>query len=65
MINLPSKSLGIVLSGGGSKGIAHAETLQFLSEQNIIPSEMAGTSAGAIVAALYCFGKSLKKYLSF
>ena len=65
MINLPSKSLGIVLSGGGSKGIAHAGALQFLSEQNIIPSEMAGTSAGAIVAALYCFGKKPEEILEF
>ncbi|WP_291274007.1 patatin-like phospholipase family protein [Flavobacterium sp.] len=65
MINLPSKSLGIVLSGGGSKGIAHAGALQFLSEQNLIPSEMAGTSAGAIVAALYCFGKKPEEILEF
>ena len=40
-------------------------SLQFLSEQNIIPSEMAGTSAGAIVASLYCFGKKPEEILEF
>ncbi|CCG54565.1 Protein of unknown function, putative alpha-beta hydrolase family esterase [Flavobacterium indicum GPTSA100-9 = DSM 17447] len=65
MIDFHSKSTGIVLSGGGSKGIAHAGALQFLSEQGILPSQMAGTSAGAIVSALYCFGKKPEEILDF
>jgi len=33
--DLASKSIGIVLSGGGSKGIAQAGALQFLSEKEL------------------------------
>ena len=60
-----SKSIGIVLSGGGSKGIAHAGALQFLTEQGLQPSCIAGTSAGAIVGGLYAFGKTPEEILEF
>ncbi len=60
-----SKSIGIVLSGGGSKGIAHAGALQFLTEQGIHPSCIAGTSAGAIVGGLFAFGKTPEEILEF
>jgi NTE family protein len=60
-----SKSIGLVLSGGGSKGIAQAGALKFLEEQNIKPSHIAGTSAGAIIAALYAFGKKPEEILEF
>ena len=55
----------IVLSGGGSKGIAQAGALKFLEEQNIKPSHIAGTSAGAIIAALYAYGKKPEEILEF
>lgn len=64
-MNFKSKSIGIVLSGGGSKGIAQAGALQFLTEQGIQPSCIAGTSAGAIVGGLYAFGKSPEEILEF
>ncbi|UGS21317.1 patatin-like phospholipase family protein [Flavobacterium cyclinae] len=64
-MNKNSKSIGIVLSGGGSKGIAHAGALQFLTEQGIQPSCIAGTSAGAIVGGLFAFGKSPAEILEF
>jgi NTE family protein len=64
-MDLNSKNIGLVLSGGGSKGIAHAGVLQFLEEQNIKPSIISGTSAGAIIAALYAFGKTPNEILSF
>jgi NTE family protein len=60
-----SKSIGIVLSGGGSKGIAHAGALQFLTEQGFQPSCIAGTSAGAIVGGLFAFGKTPEEILEF
>jgi NTE family protein len=60
-----SKSIGLILSGGGSKGIAHAGVLQFLEEKNIIPTQIAGSSAGSIVAALYGSGKSPEAILEF
>jgi len=64
-MEINSKSVGLVLSGGGSKGLAHAGVLQFLEEQNIKPTQIAGSSAGSIVAALYSLGKSPKEILSF
>lgn len=48
---------GLVLSGGGLKGIAHAGVLKFLEEKNIEPTVIAGTSAGSIVGGLYACGK--------
>ncbi len=47
---------GIVLSGGGARGIAHLGVLQALEESGIRIDAMAGTSSGAIVAALYAAG---------
>lgn len=60
-----SKSIGLILSGGGSKGIAHAGVLQFLDEKNIKPIQIAGSSAGSVVAALYGSGKSPEAILDF
>ncbi len=42
-------SIGLALSGGGHKGLAHAGVLQFLEEKNIRIDVISGTSAGAIV----------------
>ncbi|TWI12903.1 NTE family protein [Flavobacterium cauense R2A-7] len=64
-MDLKTKSIGLVLSGGGTKGIAHAGVLKFLEEQNIRPNHIAGTSAGSIVAALYAGGKSPEEILDF
>lgn len=64
-MNLKSKSIGLVLSGGGSKGLAHAGVIQFLLEKNIYPTQIAGSSAGSIVAALYAWGKSPEEILEF
>lgn len=60
-----SKSIGLVLSGGGSKGIAQAGAIKFLEEQNIKPTQIAGSSAGAIIAALYAYGKKPEEILEF
>lgn len=64
-MDFTSKNIGIALSGGGSKGIAHAGVLQFLHENNIKPSRMSGSSAGAIIAAMYAYGKSPAEILDF
>jgi NTE family protein len=56
---------GFVFSGGGSKGIAHAGVLKYLQEQNIKPTCIAGSSAGAVVGALYSFGKKPQEILEF
>lgn len=64
-MDLNSKNIGLVLSGGGSKGIAHAGAIKFLEEKNIKPATISGTSAGAIIAALYAFGKTPEEILAF
>jgi len=64
-MDLKTKSIGLVLSGGGSKGLAHAGVIKFLEEQNIRPSQIAGTSAGSIVGALYAWGQSPEEILEF
>jgi NTE family protein len=60
-----NKTIGFVLSGGGSKGLAQAGAIKFLEEQNIKPTHIAGTSAGAIIGALYAWGKSPAEILEF
>jgi NTE family protein len=64
-MDLKTKSIGLILSGGGSKGIAHAGVIKFLEEKNIRPTRIAGTSAGAVVAAMYAWGKSPEEILEF
>lgn len=50
--------LGLVLSGGGARGIAHVGVLKALEEQGVRPGCIAGTSMGALVGALYAAGYS-------
>ena len=50
--------LGLALSGGGAKGFAHCGALLALEEFGLRPEVIAGTSAGAIVGALYAAGNS-------
>lgn len=59
------ESIGLVLSGGGTKGLAHAGALKFLEEKKIIPTHIAGTSAGSVVGALYAWGKTPDEILEF
>ncbi|HEY1010488.1 MAG TPA: patatin-like phospholipase family protein [Daejeonella sp.] len=48
--------VGLVLSGGGIRGIAHLGVLQALTEAGIKFCKVSGTSAGSIVGSLYCQG---------
>jgi len=56
--------IGIVLSGGGARGIAHLGILKALEEFGIKPSVISGTSAGAIAGAFYAGGYSLNEIKS-
>lgn len=53
--------LGLVLSGGGAKGIAHIGVLKVLEEIGIKPNLITGTSMGSIVGGLYAAGYSAKE----
>lgn len=48
--------VGVALSGGASRGIAHIGVLQALKDNGIKIDFLSGTSIGAMVAALYAFG---------
>ena len=50
--------LGLALSGGGIRGIAHAGVLQALEENDIKVDVIGGTSAGGLIASLYAIGYS-------
>lgn len=52
----PKPKIGLVLSGGGAKGIAHVRVLQVLDSLGIVPDYIAGTSMGSVVGALYASG---------
>ena len=56
--------IGLVLSGGGARGIAHLGVLAALDELGIRPARIAGTSSGAIVGAFYCAGWSPRRILA-
>lgn len=51
-------NLGLVLSGGGVKGVAHIGVIKALEEEKIKFNFISGTSSGSIVAALYASGNS-------
>lgn len=51
--------MGIVLSGGGAKGLAHIGVLKVLEEVGMPIDYIGGTSMGSLVAALYSIGYSV------
>lgn len=53
-----AQSVGLVLSGGGAKGMAHIGVIRVLEENNIPIDYIAGTSIGAIIGGLYAAGYS-------
>ncbi|MCO6488309.1 MAG: patatin-like phospholipase family protein [Phaeodactylibacter sp.] len=48
--------VGLVLSGGAAKGMAHVGVLKVLEEAGIQPDLIAGTSMGSIIGGLYAIG---------
>lgn len=57
---LPSNAqkVGLVLSGGGAKGMTHIGIIRALEENNIPIDYITGTSMGAIIGSLYAMGYS-------
>ncbi len=51
-----TQKVGVVLSGGGAKGMAHIKALKVIEEAGIPIDYIAGTSMGAIVGGLYAIG---------
>lgn len=52
--------VGLVLSGGGAKGVAHIGVLKVIEEAGIPVDYIAGTSMGSIVGGLYAIGYNAK-----
>lgn len=53
-----AQKVGLVLSGGGAKGMTHIGIIRALEENNIPIDYITGTSMGAIVGSLYSMGYS-------
>ena len=52
----PHPKIGLVLSGGAARGLAHVGVLKALEEQGIHVDAIAGTSMGAVIGGLYASG---------
>lgn len=57
---LKQNDFSLVLSGGGSLGIAHLGIIEDLENKNILPKELIGTSMGGIIAACLSIGLKQK-----
>jgi NTE family protein len=61
-MHMPDKlqsGIGLALSGGAARGIAHIAVLEVLEKDDIPIRAIAGTSAGSIIGALYAAGVPL------
>lgn len=56
--------VGLVLSGGGAKGLSHIGVIRALEENNIPIDYICGTSMGAVIASMYAIGLSPDDMLS-
>ncbi|HHE38556.1 MAG TPA: hypothetical protein ENL20_08295, partial [Candidatus Cloacimonetes bacterium] len=48
----PQQKIGLALSGGGARGLAHIGVLKVIDEMDIPISYISGTSIGAVIGAL-------------
>ncbi|MDR7331859.1 patatin-like phospholipase family protein [Roseateles asaccharophilus] len=55
----PRPRIGVVLSGGGARGLAHIGVLRVLEEKQVPVDLIVGTSMGAVVGGAYASGRSL------
>lgn len=55
--------LGLALSGGGARGLAHTGALAAIEEAGLRPDVIAGVSAGSVAAVMYAAGNSPRKIL--
>jgi NTE family protein len=59
------RTVGLALSSGGAKGIAHIGVLKVLLEENIPIDIVAGSSAGSLFGAMYCAGWPIEDIVKF
>src|SRR3546814_4097632 len=58
-----SQKVGLVLSGGGLRGIGHLGAIKALEEHGYQPSIISGSSMGAIIGAYYAAGYTVDAML--
>jgi predicted acylesterase/phospholipase RssA len=61
---LTGRGIGVALSGGGARGLAHIGFLRALEETGIPVDEIGGTSMGAVIAAQYAAGMPLDEIVA-
>ena len=59
VVEAEHERVGLVLSGGAARGLAHIGVLKALEEQGVEIDAIAGTSMGAVVGGLYAAGYSV------
>jgi NTE family protein len=57
----PRKKIGLALSGGAARGLAHVGVIEVLHEEGIPIDMIAGTSAGAVMGAIYAWNQEIDK----
>ncbi len=57
--------IGLALSGGGARGLAHIGVLKYLNDNHIPIDSVAGTSMGALVGSMYAMGMSPEEMQKF
>lgn len=62
---LEGKSIGLVLSGGGIRGMAHIGLIKAMGQHGIAAHRISGTSVGALIGALYANGSPVEGMLDF
>ncbi len=63
--HLAQRVVGLALSSGGARGIAHVGVLRVLERERIPIDILAGTSAGSLVGGLYAAGQSIDNIARF
>jgi predicted acylesterase/phospholipase RssA len=58
---LTNRVVGLAMSSGGTRGLAHVGVLKILKEENIPVDMVAGSSAGALFGAFFAAGWSIEK----
>lgn len=58
-------NIGLVLSGGGARGVAHIGAIKAFEEYGIEITHISGTSSGAVIGALYAAGHSWEAMFEF
>ena len=62
---MKKKTIGLVLSGGGFRGLAHLGVIRVLEREGIIPDHIAGCSAGSLFGAMYAYNPDIEAVIEF